>query len=157
MAITKKLQKTTEASSFPGAIPMNYKYTMGVAGEEFFKTLRDTGKLLASTCPECGFTYMPARMFCERCFGRIEKYHDAGLLGTLVSFTVSFEDFTGQELEEPEFFGLIQIYDTDTVMIHRLGGKDMDSLCVGDQVKAVLATKKNRTGGMNDILYFKMD
>jgi uncharacterized OB-fold protein len=127
-----------------------------VAGELFFKKLRDKGTLLASVCPECGFTYLPARMFCERCMERIEEYVEAGVKGTLMSFTVSFEDFQGNPLDTPEYWGLINIHGTDTNLIHRLGGKDLDYLCVGDEVKAVLATKKKRTGNMNDILYFAL-
>ena len=156
MAITRKLHKTTEASSFPGAIPMNYKYTVGVAGEEFFKTLRDKGKFLASACSNCGYTYMPARMFCERCFAEIEKHFEAGLNGTLMAFTISFEGFNGEPLEQPETFGLIQIHDTDTAIVHRLGGKFLDYMCIGSEVKAVLESKKKRKGQITDVLYFEL-
>lgn len=157
MAITKKLQKTTESTWFPGAIPMNYKYTMGQAGEKFFLALKNKGHLLAGICPQCGFTYLPARMFCERCFARIEKFHNAGLEGTLLAFTIAYEDFKGEELKEPEIFGLIQIDDTDTTLIHRIKVKDIDDLCEGEEVKAVLAPKAKRKGQITDILYFKVD
>jgi uncharacterized OB-fold protein len=156
MAITKKLQKTTEATWYPGAIPMNYKYTTGVAGEMFFSALRDKGQLLASECPECGYVYLPARTFCERCFGRCEDFSNAGTKGILLAYTLSFEDFKGQPLDQPEFYGLVQIHETDTTLIHRLGGKDLSCLCVGSEVKAVLAPKKERTGSINDILHFEV-
>lgn len=155
MAITRKLQKTTEATSFPGAIPMQYKYTMGVAGEKFFTALKNQGKLLASTCPDCGFTYLPARTFCERCFGRSKNFHDAGLKGTLMAFTTSYEDYKGNETDEPAYFGLVKIHGTDTTLVHRLGGKKLSQLCVEDEVKAVLAPKAKRAGQITDILYFE--
>ena len=156
MAITRKLQKTTEATSFPGAIPMNYKYTTGTAGEKFFSALRDKGQLLATTCPECGYTYLPARAFCERCFARCEEFFDAGLKGTLMAFTISVEDFKGNPLSEAEFWGLVQIHGSDTMLIHKLGGKNMDELGVECEVKAVLAPKSKRTGHITDILYFEI-
>ena len=154
MAITRKLQQTTQATSFPGAIPMQYKYTMGVAGEKFFRALKDKGQLLASTCPDCGFTYLPARMFCERCFVEIDNSFDAGLAGTLVAFTISYESFKGEPLEQPEYFGLIQLHGTDSVLIHRLGGKELEYLCIDGPVKAVLVPKSKRVGSINDIKYF---
>lgn len=156
MGISRKLQKNTQATTKSGAIPLNYKYTMGVAGEQFFQTLMKKGQYLAGECPECGFVYFPARMFCERCFGRIEKFHNVGNMGTLMSFTVSFEDFKGNPLSEPEYFGLIQMHGTDTVIVHRLNGKDADTICIGAEVKAVLAPKSKRKGGINDILRFDL-
>jgi hypothetical protein len=155
MSITRKLQKNLDIGSFPGEIPMNYKYTVGVAGEAFFTALRDKGQLHASECPDCGHVYFPSRIFCERCFARIEDSFDVGTKGTLMSYTISFEDFKGEPLETPEYWGLVQMYDTDTVLVHRLGGKNMDCMCVGGEVKAVLETKKKRTGSINDIRYFE--
>ena len=156
MAITRKLQKTTEASSFPGAIPMNYKYTAGTAGEEFFRALKNQGKLLAAACPECGFTYLPARAFCERCFARCETFFDAGLKGTLMAHTVSFEGFKGEPLDEPVYYGLINIHGTDTTLVHRMGGKNIDGMCIGCEVKAVLTPKTKRTGHITDISHFEI-
>ncbi len=154
MAITRKLQKNTEITSFTGAIPLDYKYTMGVAGEEFFRALKNKGAFLASTCPECGFTYMPSRIFCERCFTRCESTFNAGQKGTLLSYTVSFEDFKGNPLDTPEYFGLIRIHGTDTVIIHRLNPSDPDCLCIEGEVKAVMSPKKDRKGSITDIKYF---
>jgi len=155
MAITKMLQKTTEASYFKGSIPMEYKYTAGVAGELFLKALRDEGKLLAGVCPECGFSYLPARMFCERCFTGIEKFNDAGLYGILLAYTIAFENFKGEPLDEPVVYGLINIHGTDTTLIHRLGGKNMENLCIGEEIKAILTPKNKRQGQITDILYFE--
>lgn len=154
MAINKKLQKTTQTSWFPGAIPMNYKYTVGVAGQSFFKALKEKGQLLAGVCPECGFVYFPARMFCERCFARIEKFENVGLTGWLLSITESYEDFRGQPLDKPIIYGLIQMEGTDCVIIHKVRVGDPDALCVGQEVKAALAPKNKRQGAITDILYF---
>ena len=47
---------------------MSHRYTLGVAGERFFKALRDERLILTSPCPKCQDRLLPARMYCERCF-----------------------------------------------------------------------------------------
>ena len=55
----------------PGELPVSFRYTPGVANTTFFEALRDRGVLLGSRCPSCAVTYLPARLFCERCFSEL--------------------------------------------------------------------------------------
>ena len=49
-----------------GDIPIHHRYTMGVAGERFFRAMRDEKRLLASRCPGCRTAFLPPKMYCER-------------------------------------------------------------------------------------------
>ena len=46
-----------------GDMEADYIYTPGVAGDKFFKALRDEGKFLATHCEPCNHTYLPPRMY----------------------------------------------------------------------------------------------
>ena len=72
MALIERLQKTMNATFWPGKIPMNYVYTAGRAGETFFKRIKDKWEFVGYRCERCGTIYLPPRIFCERCFERIE-------------------------------------------------------------------------------------
>jgi len=45
-----------------GDMEAQYIYTAGIAGERFFRELKDNGKLVGTRCPKCDITYMPPRM-----------------------------------------------------------------------------------------------
>ena len=67
----ERTSKPHEVRRWPGAIPVRHRYTPGVAGEVFFSALRDRGVLLGSRCERCRYVYVPARLFCERCFSEL--------------------------------------------------------------------------------------
>ena len=47
-----------------GSLPVPSRYTYGLAGERFFRALKDEGKIMGSYCPDCDHTYVPATIFC---------------------------------------------------------------------------------------------
>ncbi len=135
-------------------IPVRHRYTPGVAGEAFFTALRDRGELLASRCQDCGITYCPARLFCERCFaGPLEAGLTVGPQGTLVSFSVGYVGVEGEPLEEPVTVGLVRLDGADTVLVHFL--VDKDDLQAGMRVEAVFEPKAKRTGSILDVRGFR--
>ncbi|MHA2003961.1 MAG: Zn-ribbon domain-containing OB-fold protein [Candidatus Thorarchaeota archaeon] len=137
-----------------GDMEADYIYTPGVAGDKFFKALRDEGKLLATHCESCNHTYMPPRMYCERCFSKLDKWVEAESTGVVDTFTLVAEDRNGEKLTEPVLVAFIRINKTDGGLLHRLGGVDPESVKIGLKVKAVLKDKGNRTGGLTDIDHF---
>ncbi|MHA2141735.1 MAG: Zn-ribbon domain-containing OB-fold protein [Candidatus Thorarchaeota archaeon] len=137
-----------------GDMEADYIYTPGVAGDKFFKALRDEEKLLATHCESCNHTYMPPRMYCERCFSKLDKWIEADLSGVVDTFTLVTEDRDGEKLAEPALVAFICIDKTDGGLIHRLGGVDAESVKIGMKVKAVLKDKAKRTGGLTDIAHF---
>ena len=48
-----KVNQPRSIMQVAGSIPIYHRYTLGVAGERFFKAMRDSQQLLASPCPQC--------------------------------------------------------------------------------------------------------
>lgn len=135
-----------------GSLPVTSRYTYGIAGERFFRALKDEGKIMGTVCPECDHTYVPAVAFCERCLSELTEWVDVGLVGELHTFTLVFVDVNGKPLDEPELVGFITFGDGG--IIHKLEA-DPDELEIGMQMQAVLKPKTKRTGSILDIEYFK--
>jgi len=55
------------------AFPVKNIYTAGVAGQRFFEELKENGKIYGSKCEKCGLTYVPARIYCEKCFNHLAE------------------------------------------------------------------------------------
>jgi len=164
MSLLEKVDKNTEARAWHGEIPIQNRYTCGLAGEKFFREIMDNARFMGTWCPECDFTYVPAALYCERCFSRLEEWVEVGPGGTVQSFTVLFVALDGSPLPEPEIMALIQLDGADSVLVHRLGkvnpsgsspsGRSLDELAMGMRVKAVFRPKKERQGSILDIVHF---
>jgi uncharacterized OB-fold protein len=137
-----------------GAIPVRHRYTPGIAGDRFFRALRDRGEILGTPCEACGVTYVPGRAFCERCFAALEEWVKVGPGGTLESFTAVHVDLDGNRLDEPHWIALVMLDGATTVMVHRLEPGDRAPR-IGDRVEAVLEPKAKRSGSINDIRGFR--
>jgi uncharacterized OB-fold protein len=138
--------------AWTGNLPVNNRYTFGLAGERFFRTLKDDGKIMGTYCPECDHTYVPATAFCERCLGELNEWVDVGLAGELHTFTILFVGWDGQPLEKPELVGLVSFGDGG--IVHKLEA-DPGQLELGMKMQAVLKPKGERKGSILDIQYFK--
>jgi hypothetical protein len=133
--------------SIPGDLPVGFRYTPGVANTAFFEALRDTGTLLGSRCDSCGVTYLPARLFCERCFAELTPDKECGPGGTVESFSVGHVDIDGRPLATPQTLALVKVDGADTVLVHRL--VDAGDPAIGMRVTARL--REGRTGSILDI------
>jgi uncharacterized OB-fold protein len=150
----EKLSDPRDVILWEGRIPIRHRYTPGVAGEAFFRALKDRGRFVASRCESCGLTYCPPRLFCERCFaGPLEADVTVGPQGTLESFTIGFVDPENEPLDQPVALGLIRLDGADTVLVHFL--VDAAELVAGVRVEAVLVPKAKRTGSMLDVTGFR--
>lgn len=149
----EKLEKNIECGSFPGQIPVNYVYTLGIAGEEFFRTIRDKGYFIASKC-ECGKKYIPAQMYCDECFGECREYVKVGIEGELYSYTECYYDYKGNKYDEPHIIGLVKFDGCEGGIVHRLN-INREELKIGMRVEAVFRPQRQRVGSIEDILYFK--
>jgi uncharacterized OB-fold protein len=151
--VLEKVTDPREVRLWEGRIPVAHRYTPGVAGEAFFRALRERGEFLASRCESCGLTYCPARLFCERCFSQLEADTLVGPGGTVESFSVGYVGVEGEPLDEPVVLGLVRLDGADTVLLHFL--VDHDSLEIGRRVEPVLKQKRQRTGSILDIRGFR--
>ena len=128
-----------------GELPVAFRYTPGVGNTAFFEALRDRGTFLGSRCADCGVTYLPARIFCERCLAGLSPDTDCGPEGTVESWTVARQDVDGTQLEPTVSFALVRLDGADTVVLHRLLG----TTDIGGRVRAVL--RRDRTGSIHDL------
>jgi uncharacterized OB-fold protein len=139
-------------AAWRGNLPVTSRYTYGLAGEKFFRALKDEGKIMGTVCNNCGRTYVPAAAFCERCLSELTEWVDVGLVGELHTFTLLFVDYDGNPLEEPELVGFVKFGDGG--IVHKLDA-DPDTLEIGMKMEAVLKPKAKRTGSILDIECFK--
>lgn len=151
----ERIAQPDEIRYWPGELPVEHRYTPGVAGEVFFAALRDRGVLLGSRCGSCSYTYVPARLFCERCFAELSADTEVGPQGTLVSFTIGFVGLEGEPFEEPEMFGLVRLDRADAVLLHRVVDAGDEPLEIGERVEVVIRDASEREGTILDIAGFR--
>lgn len=135
-------------TKIPGELSVSFRYTPGVGNTAFFEALRDRGVFLGSRCDDCAVTYVPARIFCERCLVELEPGEECGPDGELVSWTVARVDVDDRALDQPVTYGLVRLDGADTVFLHRLIHVD-DPPEIGGRLRAVLA--EDRTGSIFDV------
>lgn len=155
MGITEKINRNIDITSWKGKIPVNYIYTAGIAGEKFFREIKDNAKIVGTKCDKCNIIYVPPKIYCERCFARLENYIDVGTKGTIHTFTILHENLDGTKKEEPTIIAVVKIDGTDGGLIHWLGEIDSKDVKIGMHIKAVFKSKEKREGSILDIKYFK--
>lgn len=155
MALKERMERGGEVKIWYGNLPVESLYTAGIAGERFFRTLKDQGKFLGTRCSQCGIIYVPGRIFCERCFGKLNEWVQVASSGTLESWTELYVDIDGRKLDPPILVGLIKLDGTSTFVVHRLKNVKGEELKFGLRVKAVLLPKSKRTGAITDIAHFE--
>ena len=147
----KHLQETRQVS---GEVPIYHRYTLGVAGERFFKALRDERQILVSPCTKCHDRLLPPKTYCERCFEEtLGEWASLEGPGYLRSFTVLHRSLDEEPLDTPIVVGLISWNDVRGGLIHRLEIADLSEVSLGMAVEPVWA--EERTGAMSDISHFR--
>lgn len=136
-----------------GDVEADYIYTSGVAAERFFVELRDHGRILASTCSACGATYLPPRLFCERCFAETRDTVEVQEDARVAAFTVARIDERGEPLAEPIVWALLTFSGIEGGFVHRLSVPPGEAR-IGMQVRPVLAAPAARKGTIGDIESF---
>lgn len=132
-----------------GAIPVRFRYTPGVGNGAFLEALADRGVFLGSRCADCGITYLPARIFCERCLAALDPDTECGPEGTLESWTVAHQDVDGALLDPPVTYALVRLDGADTVLLHRL----LTPAEIGARVRAVV--RPERAASVHDLEGFE--
>jgi hypothetical protein len=132
-----------------GGLPVAFRYTPGVGNTAFLEALRDHGVFLGSRCADCGVTYLPARIFCERCLAKLTPDTECGPEGTLESWTVAHRDIDGDPLDASVTYALVCLDGADTVLLHRL----LAPAEIGARVRAVVAD--DRAASIHDVEGFE--
>ena len=144
----------TTLSAWQDEMPVTNRYTFGVAGERFFRAIKDEGRILGTHCSKCDRVYVPAAIFCERCLGEIDDWVDVGTVGEIVTFTHLYVDYDGTRLDEPKTVAFIRFGNGG--LIHLLVAPEPDQLEIGLQAKAIFKPEGERQGSILDISHFEV-
>lgn len=138
---------------FNGEMPVASRYTFGLAGERFFRTIKDEARILGTHCARCKITYVPPTAFCERCLSECDEWIDVGTVGEIHSFTLLHLDQDGSTLNHPELIAFIRL--ADGGLIHKIGEISPSEVYIGMKVQAVFRPPHERSGSITDIQYFR--
>ena len=152
-------KKEEEYLIISGKWEISYSHSAGKFATRFFKELKENRSIMGVKCPKCKRVLLPPRAFCERCFVPLEDWVEVGDEGSIVTFTICYEKFTG--LPDPPYAVLeIRLDGADTDILHLAGGVDLsdpekavETIKVGARVKA--KWREERTGSILDIEYFE--
>jgi uncharacterized OB-fold protein len=155
MAILEKVDKMHQAIAWHGDMPITSRYTAGIAGEKFFRTIKDEARFLGTRCDSCDLIYVPATMFCERCFAELDEWVEVSSTGRVFAFTVLFRDLDDQVLDTPRVLAYVKLDGCDGGLIHYLDEIDQRELYIGLEVEAVFKDEADREGSILDVSYFR--
>lgn len=151
-------EQTTSPEAFrqwAGDMSAEYRYTMGKAGEEFFRALQEDGDILAARCPACDEAFLPPQIHCPECFGGIDEREALEDPATVEQVTVNRLSLDGERLDEPEVYALVTWDGVQGGLLHRLLDVDPGEAESGLTVERVLEDAGAREGGINDIRGFR--
>ena len=154
MPILEKITQSLQARHWTDSIPLEFHYTAGVAGEEFRRVLKDSGRFLLSKCAKCKTTYIPARMFCPSCFVEMKETMTLDEPGYVYSYTTVNRNRAGED-SEPVTIALVRFDGVKGGIVHKLDVKEPGMVTFGMKVAPILKEASERTGALTDILAFK--
>lgn len=155
MSLLHRIEHPDDALNRRGDMPTVGRYTAGIAGERFFREIKENGQFLATVCLDCDITYMPPRLYCEECFSHLDEWVDVTALGHVHTFTVVHRDLDNDPLAEPRIMAFVTLEDSDGGMVHYLDEIEPEDVYLGMRVEAVLKAKEEREGSINDVKYFR--
>ena len=155
MAITEKVDKLHQAVAWRGDLPITSRYSAGIAGERFFREIKDGARFLGTRCEKCDLTYVPATMFCERCFADLEVWVEVPNRGTVFTYTVLYRDLDDKPLDPPLVLAYVKLSGSDGGLVHYLGEIDPEDVYIGMEVEACFKEATERTGSILDITHFR--
>lgn len=156
MTIIEKISISNRAKYWLGTIPLEYRYTAGIAGDFFLKKLKDEGKIFGGKCAKCGKIYLPPKIYCQECFSGDMEFIEIIGDGRIHSFTTCYEDFKGRPLKKRIILGMIKYKGVEGGLLHKIQVPNTRLLSIGTDVRPVFQSKKNRKGSITDIKFFKI-
>ena len=155
MAILEKVDKLHQATALRGEMPITSRYTAGIAGETFFREIKDNARIVGTRCTECGLVYVPAAIFCERCFAQLDEWVPVSNQGTVFTYTVLYRDLDNQPLDPPAILAYVKLEGSTGGLVHYLAEIDPEDLYIGLEVEPVFKDAAEREGSILDIEYFR--
>lgn len=134
-----------------------FNWSTGFLMQRFIEELANR-RILAVECPGCGYTYVPPRARCGKCYAKIEEGNLITLSGkgTLVSYTTAYVKLDGEgnflDLEKPEVIGAIKLEEADSTIFMPLEGIEPRNLTEG--LKVEIQWREKTKGELSDIRCF---
>ncbi|MFX1451971.1 MAG: Zn-ribbon domain-containing OB-fold protein [Promethearchaeota archaeon] len=157
MTFGEKQTDPTFPMHWRGDMQADYLYPAGIAGDKFFKHLKQNDSFLATKCSSCNKIFLPPRLYCEDCFVEIpnENWMEVPLSGTIKLFTIATLNTHGEKLKNPKVVALINIDKTDGALLGIIKTNNLKKNYLGVKVKAILRPSNKREGTLKDIIYFE--
>lgn len=153
--VSQTKQLFGELSSGPEDVKLYGQYTYGIAGERFFREIKDNGRIMGTKCQKCQLIYLPPRIYCERCFGELKEWVEIEGKGKVHSYTAVHIDLDGNRLNKPVLMTVIEFSGVHGGLVHKLGEIAFEDAKIGLEVEVVLKPVAERDGSILDIKYFK--
>ncbi|MBM4444129.1 MAG: Zn-ribbon domain-containing OB-fold protein [Chloroflexi bacterium] len=144
-----------ELSFGPQDVKLYGQYTYGIAGERFFREIKDNGRIMGTRCQKCQLVYLPPRIYCERCFAELKEWVEVEGKGRVHSYTAVHVDLDGNRLNEPILMAIVEFPGIYGGFVHKLGEIEPRDVRIGLKVEVVLKREEEREGSILDIEYFK--
>jgi uncharacterized OB-fold protein len=136
---------------------IDYKVKLGRAWTRFMRGLENE-ELWGTKCEACQRVYIPAQDYCEACYERIQEWVQVEPVGTLKTATIVYQGFEGGP-KAPYAVGAIEIDGTDSMLMHFIGGVDLND---PDKARAALHSglrvrarwSSERSAAITDISHF---
>ncbi|HUU63891.1 MAG TPA: Zn-ribbon domain-containing OB-fold protein [Dehalococcoidia bacterium] len=136
-----------------------FNWSTGFLMQRFIEELANR-KILGAKCPDCGYTYVPPRSRCGKCYAKIEQKNLITLSGkgTLVGYTTAYVELDGKgnfgDLKEPGIIGAIKLENADSTIFMPLEGiKPRD---VTEGLKVEVQWREETKGELADIKCFRL-
>jgi len=136
-------------------VRLPHSYAAGPVWTRFYEGLKEE-KIYGTRCDKCSRIYVPARSFCPNCLENLDEWVEVSQEGEVVSWAYSSNrEFFGMQVKPPFIIALIRLDNTDSNLLHFVGGVDFDknTIKAGQRVRAVWNEEKK--GHMMDIKYFE--
>lgn len=155
MGFLEKVTSNQHLKAWVGEIPLENRYTFGIAGERFFRAIQERGEFLGTKCHRCSLTYLPPRIYCRRCFARLDdSWVTLPPQGKLQTFTVLHRDSHDHPYETPRILGVIQIDRSNGSLVHYVQRVDPKKVRIGMKLRSEFRPPSERTGSIHDIVGF---
>jgi uncharacterized OB-fold protein len=145
MDLSDGLKNVFQTKAWKDTLPLNYKYSAGVAGQRFAEGLKQ-GRIIGSKCGKCGQIFVPPSLYCHACYVYTTEYVEVPPYGEIYSFTES----------GGVIVALIRFKGVTGGLIHYIRRPGAGKLKIGLSVAAVFKPQESRRGDITDIEYFEV-
>ena len=145
-----------EVKTFP--FPAGFNWAVGPMMQRFIEALANR-RVLGARCPECGYTYVPPRSRCGKCYAVVDEMNmlDLSGRGTLMSYTEAHVKLDGngnlQDLEKPTIVGAVKLDGADSMLFMPVEGVKPADL--KESLKVKIRWREETRGELADIRCFE--